>query len=1306
MAKIFDTETKRGPMADRKLSVLGRTGMRGWKFWSILILWLEFGVLGCGGGGGSSQISLTISPPTASVITNTTQTFTPFVTGTTDMVVTWTVTCPTGVTAPACGAIDTNGVYTAPKVIPTVTTNGTTVITPTATITGTAHADSTKTASATVTIVSGITISINPTTATVGTLETFNFDATVSNPGCNQSADPQCLAVTWSVPTATGNTNGTITDNGIANGLDSAIYTAPKAAPNPSAVTITATSVKDPSVTATASVTVVTAAPPTLTSVSPNGAALGSLFQDVYITGTNFISTNKVYVNNTQINGVTPIDSLPNVSIVSSSLIRVRIPDTLLATPPPSGILQVTVSQQTGPQQNCSPIAAQCQVVVSAVRPVIVGPSPNNIQQCSPCSLSFGINGGFFGTAGNPTVSATFRGVSNLPINVTNARQMSVTLGGGGTNANNFLVPGLYPVAVQSKADSTIFDVTNIAVQPNYAGGASIATSTISNLVPAVILPVGSSPSDVAINPATGLAIIANTGTDSVSFIDLTASSPVLGATICTAAVGAVAPCPSSGPNSVAVDYARNIALVVNTVSQSIAVIDLSKMAVASVTQPLQDIPVAVGINPISGRALVTIKNKPYGLLLDLTMTPPAILGPVSISTGANSRVAVDPQLNWAIATPGGIGSIGIVDLNRQSVNTITSLSRTTTNNINSQVTVTVQPSTAAAPQEPLTVQLNETVLIQGVTADPSFNGFYTVTGLGPANGQFVYTQTAALLPDKTITNAMGTVNYAAPVATLALTPTLQGIGINPETHQAVMVDPSPNGASTGVVSFFSLLDQSVSSLTLRTVNGTTTGPVETGNVAGAFNPLANVAVIVNPRFNYLSVIDPSTPTRLNNTVPFATRPDPVAVAVDPGTNLAVVANQTDDTVSIVSLGPIQPLSITEAYPKQFVVNSTLQGGAQSSSVKLTVIGKGFSGNTVVRLDGNPLLPTSVSDREMTVIVDPAMLKSARRFALDVLDQSSGTVSNASDFTVVQSVDVSTACSTPPLPAGVAIDPVLNLAAVSLSGCNSLALIDLASGTGQPVGVGTNPFGVAVLPRLHQAVVANNQSNNASVVDEIKATVTSTINTGTAPMGVATDQDTGTAAVANSVSNTVSIVTPATGGAVSIPAGQRPIAVAFDYQTSQFAAAADASNSVGIASAFSTALNTSFSISVPTSVAYDPWNNDFLAASSTNNSITIYDPTTQLQVGSLRVGINPTAIAFNPLTGTLISTNTGSHTITVADILSSQIRAVLTLPPAPVNSTVTLSGALQFPLDIHPLTNLAVIADTANGRVLLVPVPR
>ncbi len=449
-------------------------------------------------------------------------------------------------------------------------------------------------------------------------------------------------------------------------------------------------------------------------------------------------------------------------------------------------------------------------------------------------------------------------------------------------------------------------------------------------------LDLGSSPSDVAINPATGLAVVANTGANTISFIDLNSSSTKPSGTICTASVGALtSSCTPSAPTSVAIDYVRNIALVVNSTPQTIAVVDLNAKSVTSIiplftTAPSDAAlhpPVAVGINPVTGRALVTIQTRAFGVLLDLTQTPPKVLGPVTISTGANSRVAVEPHLNWAITTPGGLGSIGIVDLNRQNVNTITNISRTF-----NAVTVTVQPSTTANPQPPLAVQMGDTVFIQGVldskgAPDTSFDGFYTVTSLGPAGGQFIYTQNNGTLPDVPSHATPGTVNYAAPVATLGLTTTIQGIGINPETQQAVLVDPSPNGISRGVVSFFSLLDQTVSSVTLGGTSGT---PVETGSVAGAFNPLTNMAVTVNPITNTLSVIDPSTPKLVTSTAsaPSVVLSGPVAVAVDPGTNLAVVANQKNDTVSVILLGGIQPLSITETSPKEFVVNSTLRSSS------------------------------------------------------------------------------------------------------------------------------------------------------------------------------------------------------------------------------------------------------------------------------------------------------------------------------------------------------------------------------------------
>jgi hypothetical protein len=165
---------------------------------------------------------------------------------------------------------------------------------------------------------------------------------------------------------------------------------------------------------------------------------------------------------------------------------------------------------------------------------------------------------------------------------------------------------------------------------------------------------------------------------------------------------------------------------------------------------------------------------------------------------------------------------------------------------------------------------------------------------------------------------------------------------------------------------------------------------------------------------------------------------------------------------------------------------------------------------------------------------------------------------------------------------------------------------------------------------------------------------------------------------------------------------------------------------VAFADAASGTTITSIGISLPSSVVYDPVTSDlggdctstppgptntsnntgcFLINSSTGNNLTIYDPVAQFE-STFRIGINPTALAYNYLTSTVVSTNTESHTVTVGDFIAQRIRAVLTLPAAPTASILDQQGVLQFAVDIQPLTNLAVIADTANGRVLLVPVPR
>jgi DNA-binding beta-propeller fold protein YncE len=532
-----------------------------------------------------------------------------------------------------------------------------------------------------------------------------------------------------------------------------------------------------------------------------------------------------------------------------------------------------------------------------------------------------------------------------------------------------------------------------------------------------------------------------------------------------------------------------------------------------------------------------------------------------------------------------------------------------------------------------------------------------------------------------------------------------------------VLFDPT----ASGVVSFFSLIDQTVSSLSLEKNNA-----ADEGTIAGAYSPLTNTVVAVNFAAAKLSVIDPTTPRRLNDSAPYDTRPGPIAVAVDPGTNIAVVANQSDNSVSVLSLGPVQAFSITETSPKTVVTTSSLGSPASPPPQTLTVIGKGLtctsgSTNLNIRLD-SVSLPTSCTgsgDRELTALVPPAMLTAARRFAVDVVDNS-GDVTNAEDLTVEQSVDVSSPSCPIPEPLGVAIDPQQNLADVTLFGCNSLALINMATGSGNSVKVGQNPIGVAVISRAHLAVVANNGgSGTASIVDEGQQTVTQTVNTGSGPMGAAANEAAGEVAIANSLANTVTVVNAVTGGTSSISTGQRPIAVGFNYINNQVAAANSGGNSLSISASTSGTAAQTFGVTAPTSVVYDPVFTDcgsnsnttgcFIVASSTGNSVTVIDPVTSIQ-NSFRIGINPTAIAYNYRTSTLVSTNTGSHTVTIADFLGEKVRAVLSLPPitaanSGLASILQFAGTLQYALDIHPYTNVAVIADTANGRVLFLPLP-
>ena len=879
---------------------------------------------------------------------------------------------------------------------------------------------------------------------------------------------------------------------------------------------------------------------------------------------------------------------------------------------------------------------------VAPTRPALIASSPDSVSQATG-TTSVILAGGFF----TPRTTVQFNGTSSgISTTVNSSRQMTVALPAGSPGTPGLDLPGLYPITVQNSdvpSGQPSMASLNLAVTPN------------PSLIPAgptTAVGVGTSPSAVAIDDGLGEAIVANTGSNSVSIIDLSTDSVTT-----TIPVG-------QHPTGVAVDDMLNphIALVVNSVDQTVSTINLTTQTVIGTPLTVaigppggspagpSPVPYSVGVNPSTHRAVVAYESFNEATILDVSTGLPTLVQQIGgdltapLGTGTSPTVAIDERLNWALITPGGGGAqtTNIVDLGQ--------------------------------------------------------NG-------SPADG--------GRSPEV--------------VASLALSSF--GVGINQETHQALLTDP--NG---GNMLSFSLLDNQVNSISF-TNNGIAFS--QTGLVAAAADSLENIGVAINTD-GTATIVDLEKGTVLQTVMGLGTLPQ--AVAIDPAGNQAVVVNQGSNNVSILALGPgVNPLQIVEASPAVTFTSAT--------PLTLTITGNGFLPGSQVLLDGTPITVVSVTanGRQIVASVPASMLGSARHYAVQVQNPSSA-VSNVTDLTVVQPIVVGNS------PTGVAVDTDRDMAVVTNSGSGTVSLVALLQATpvgisqtpagtvgtiGAPIPVGTNPLGVAVLPRLGFAVVANNGSNNVSLVDLTQTYVPQTLATCssggscTGPTGVAINQDTGVTVVTNTGTLTdtaapsslsFATITPAVSGTVPSLASpsndtnvdQNPISVAIDPSpiaenlglSYLVVGTATQASSVQVIDSSTLAAQRITGFQNPSGIVFDALNKVFLVADSLQNSLEIIDPLTLIET-PVHVGINPTALDYDLQTSTIITSNFTSHTLSVLDYacpppasggspvcLNPQVRTVLGLGSSP-----------QFSVAVDPKLNLAVVADQANNRILLVPLP-
>ena len=1174
-------------------------------------------VAGCSSN--SAMVGVTISPTTATVVERGTQQFSAVGSGSTTTTVNWQIclppatagnqptnctplpgqtgTGPTGVgTITQASATQAGGLYTAPSAVPS--TNPILVV-------ATSTVASRSFATATVTITSGITVQITPTTATIAPQDRFTFTATVSGPTNDHG-------VTWSVNGVAGgdSVHGFVCPNPLVPtppACPAGTYVAPAQSPG-AVVSVTATSSADPTRSASASVTVTAASPsPTIVSIDPTTAAQGSVQQDVYIngsavSGTDFFSTSVVLV-----------DGVPIVpTFITSTLLRVTIPLTLLQR---SKVVNVQVRRSNG---DTSPPAS---LTVAPVRPAVISSTPDSVSAMAS-SANVTLSGGFFfppQTASGGT-TATFNGVSVTPT-VVNSRQLMVP-----TPVNGAMTPGLYPIVVQNPgiaANLPSISAVNLAVTPNPA---SIPTAPSANIA------VRASPSAIAIDPVLNLAAVANTADGSVSLINLATNSVVK-----------TIPNVGNMPTGIAIDdqLTDHIALVVNSGDNTVSTVDLTTQSVVGTPFSVQigappppvagPVSIAIGINPLTHRAVVAYQSTNLATVLDTSTGVPVFVAQIGgtltpYSTGVSPAIGIDPLLNWAVITPGGAGTINLVDLGR-------------------------------AP----------------------------IAGDGGRPPQVI--------------------------GSLSISTSVQGVGINTETHKVLLTNPSG-----GTLQTFSLLDNTVSSISF------TVGQL--GYAAAAVNPLTNVGIAVNSQTSTAAVVDLGTGVILQPTVSgLGTMPQ--AVAVDSALNEALVVNQTSGTVSVVSLGnSFRNLQIT-------VLNPAVAFAPAAANLSLTINGFGFvPGSSQVFLDTTALpsgdVTVSNGGRQIVATVPANLLQAARRYSVTVQNPGPN-VSNTTELTVVQPVVVGN------LPSSVAVDPDRDIAIVTNNGDGTVSLVDLTTGTTlpqSPLTVGQGPIGVAVLPRLALAAVANNASSDVTVVDEngINPPQRVPLCVGcTGPTGVGIEQDLATAIVAASGPDPncstvtsgcevsfVSLAPTGSSAGTNIGVNQSPVSVATDPNGDRYAAvgAASQAGSIDIIDLLTSTVTCRVSnVQLPSGIVFDPVNQVFVAANSLQNNIVIVDPLTCIPT-TVRVGINPTSLDYDFQTSTLVTVNSASNTMSFLDYMcppavgapvtctAPQTRGIFGLP-----SSAKFSQNQQFSVAIDAKLNLAVVVDTNNSRVLLIPLP-
>jgi YVTN family beta-propeller protein len=259
-----------------------------------------------------------------------------------------------------------------------------------------------------------------------------------------------------------------------------------------------------------------------------------------------------------------------------------------------------------------------------------------------------------------------------------------------------------------------------------------------------------------------------------------------------------------------------------------------------------------------------------------------------------------------------------------------------------------------------------------------------------------------------------------------------------------------------------------------------------------------------------------------------------------------------------------------------------------------------------------------------------------------------------------------------PLPSAIAYDAAKQEMFVANEASNNVTVISTVSNTVVAwIGVGTAPDACAYDPAQGEVFVAGSGSGNVTVINDTSNVVVANISVGATPEALAYDAAKSEMFVTDAGGANVSVIDVHNNSVVvNITTGNLPDAAVYDPQTGQVFVDVWGP---GVVSVINDTTNTIVanistgpgSSGTPVAIAYVPPSDEIYAVNGGGQNVTVIAAATDTVVEDIGVGGSPEGVAYDPGLGAAFVDNWGPNNVTVINVTNGTVVATLPVGVSP-----------------------------------------